>query len=150
MEIIVRYSSCDGYSERRKFKTLKGAQKFAHRWIGEHPEIGSCYAVSGEGVGKITVQGCSLRELFPGKGESGEGFAKISIAHVARVFYDEETGRTERRHVRSFLSVEEAHEYVADVAENEEAYDNSLEVVDSSGKPIPFKNAVGWSGDIPF
>lgn len=64
--IKVRYSSVDGGgAPARTFKTLKGAQKFAHQWVGAHPEIGSTYAVSGDGIGKVTVSGASLRELFP-------------------------------------------------------------------------------------
>ena len=35
------------------------------KWVGAHPEIGSTYAVSGDGVGKVTCQGVSLSELFP-------------------------------------------------------------------------------------
>jgi hypothetical protein len=63
--IKVRYRSIDGYSETRKFKTLKGAQKKAHYWVGAHPEIGSNYAVSGDGVGKVTLMGATLKEVFP-------------------------------------------------------------------------------------
>ena len=65
MKITVRYSSIDRYSKTRKFKTLKGAQKFAHEWVGEHPELGWGYAVSFDGIGKITVEGVTLAELFP-------------------------------------------------------------------------------------
>jgi len=64
MEIKVRYSSVDRYSKTRTFKTLKFARKFAIDWIGRYPEIGIGYAVSGDGVGKITVSGTSLASLF--------------------------------------------------------------------------------------
>lgn len=63
--IKVRYSSIDGFKKTKTFKTLKGAQKAAHYWIGAHPEIGSTYAVSGDGVGKVTLQGATLKEVFP-------------------------------------------------------------------------------------
>jgi hypothetical protein len=63
--ITVRYRSLDQFSESRKFKTLAGARRYAHRRIGEHPEIGSRYAVSGDGIGRITCEGCTLAELFP-------------------------------------------------------------------------------------
>jgi hypothetical protein len=63
--IKVRYSSIDGFSKTAKFKTMNGARKFAHKWVGEHPEIGSHYAVAGDGVGKVTVEGTTLAELFP-------------------------------------------------------------------------------------
>lgn len=68
MEIRIHYSTLDRYNERRKFKTLDGARKYAHKWVGEHPEIGSFYAVSGDGGGKVTVEGCTLAELFPEPG----------------------------------------------------------------------------------
>ena len=63
--IKVHYSSVDGYHQTGSFKTLAGAGRYARRWIGEHPEIGSSYAVSSDGIGKITVDGASLAELFP-------------------------------------------------------------------------------------
>lgn len=65
MTIKVRYRSIDHFTKTSTFKTLPGARKFAHKWVGEHPEIGSYYAVSGDGVGKITVEGATLAELFP-------------------------------------------------------------------------------------
>ena len=63
--ITVAYRSIDRFSARRTFKTLAAAQRFAQKWIGETPEIGSFYAVSGDGVGRITVSGASLLDLFP-------------------------------------------------------------------------------------
>lgn len=65
MKITVVYRSIDRYRERRTFKTIEGARKFAHKWVGAHPEIGSTYAVSGDGMGKVTVNGATLADLFP-------------------------------------------------------------------------------------
>lgn len=65
MTIRVKYSSVDGYSVRRSFKTLVGAQKFAQKYVGEHPDMGSYYAVSFDGIGKIEVDGVKLSDLFP-------------------------------------------------------------------------------------
>lgn len=65
MGITVRYQSVDRFSKTRKFKTLTGARKFAQHWVGETPELGSFYAVSGDGVGKVTCDGCLVRDLFP-------------------------------------------------------------------------------------
>jgi hypothetical protein len=62
--IKVKYSSIDGGRVSRSFKTLKGARKFAQHWVGKNPEIGSSYAVSGDGIGKIEVDGCPLADLF--------------------------------------------------------------------------------------
>jgi hypothetical protein len=62
--ITVNYSSVDGTSIKKSYKTIANAAKFARKWVGDRPEIGSRYAASGDGVGKITVQGCSIIELF--------------------------------------------------------------------------------------
>lgn len=63
--IQVTYTSIDRYRKDSTFKTLAGAQKFATRWVGARPELGTWYAVSGDGVGKITCTGCNIRDLFP-------------------------------------------------------------------------------------
>jgi len=66
LEIKVRYSSIDRCVKTGKFKTLAGAQRFAQKYVGESPEMGTGYAVSGDGVGKIVVvSGCALSDLFP-------------------------------------------------------------------------------------
>lgn len=70
MDITVYYESLDRCSKTRKFKTLAGAQRFAQKWVGKHPEIGTTYAVSGDGIGKITVVGASLADLFPAADKS--------------------------------------------------------------------------------
>jgi hypothetical protein len=62
--IKVKYSSVDGGRKSRSFKTLKGARHFAQYWIGKNPEIGSIYAVSGDGIGKIEASGVALADLF--------------------------------------------------------------------------------------
>jgi hypothetical protein len=63
--IKVYYQSVDHCRKTRSFKTLAGAQKFAQAWVGETPELGTFYAVSADGVGKVTVSGASLKALFP-------------------------------------------------------------------------------------
>jgi hypothetical protein len=62
--IKVFYSSVDGYRKSKSFKTLKGARKYAQERIGKNPEMGSYYAVSGDGIGKIQVDGVPLAHLF--------------------------------------------------------------------------------------
>lgn len=64
--IRVVYESVDGCREVHTFRTLSGAQRYAHRWVGPHPDMGSHYAVSDDGVGKVTCAGCKLADLFPG------------------------------------------------------------------------------------
>src|SRR6188768_740092 len=73
VRISVSYRSLDHYSETRSFRTLNGAQKYAQKWVGAHPDLGSFYAVSNDGVGRITVKGCTLAELFPAETSSEEG-----------------------------------------------------------------------------
>jgi hypothetical protein len=70
-EITVRYRSLDRYSKSAKFKTLAGAQRFAAKWVGATPDVSEMfgYAVSGDGMGKVTWEGCTVRELFPQLGE---------------------------------------------------------------------------------
>jgi hypothetical protein len=63
--ITIAYRSCDGFRTKRRFKTLKGAQKYAHHMVGPAPELGGGYAISGDAVGRVTVQGATLAELFP-------------------------------------------------------------------------------------
>ena len=65
--IVVDYSSIDGGHTRRTFKSVRGARSFAHKWVGEDADLGSHYAVSSDGIGKVTVAGASLAELFPGR-----------------------------------------------------------------------------------
>ncbi len=65
MSIIIRYSACDGFGETKKFASLTGARRYAQRGLGETPELGSHYAISGDGIAKITVEGCALTDLFP-------------------------------------------------------------------------------------
>lgn len=71
-DIRVRYSTIDRYYESRRFKTLEGARRYAARWIGETPDIGYSfgYAVSADGIGKITVDGATLDELFPASADA--------------------------------------------------------------------------------
>jgi hypothetical protein len=63
--IKVRYSSVDCFTETQTFDSIAAASEYARHWIGNHPEIGSRYAVSDDGIGKIEVEGATLRALFP-------------------------------------------------------------------------------------
>ena len=71
MNIKVLYTSVDRVRIKRAFKTLKMAQRFAHHYVGAHPDMGSYYAVSNDGIGKIEVWGdCTLQQLFPPQKET--------------------------------------------------------------------------------
>jgi len=65
MKIKISYRATDGYSKTKTYTTLKGAMKYAHDMLGKHPDMGGGYAVSFDGVGRITVTGCTISELFP-------------------------------------------------------------------------------------
>ena len=62
--ITVRYEAIDGARKTASFRTLAGARKFAQHWVGNNPDCGSDYAVSGDGVGIVRVEGCSIFDLF--------------------------------------------------------------------------------------
>lgn len=66
MMITLVYISADRLRKRRTFKTLAGARRFAHKWVGTHPDISSMgYAVSFDGLGTIWFEGVSPADLFP-------------------------------------------------------------------------------------
>ena len=68
MLIKIHYTSIDGASKHGIFKTIKGAQGFARDWVGLYPDRGQGYAISTDGIGKITFSGVSVEVLFPGEG----------------------------------------------------------------------------------
>jgi hypothetical protein len=78
--IKVFYSSIDGYRKTKLFKTLKGARKYAQERVGANPDMGSYYAVSFDGIGKIQCEGVPLAHLFgelpkePEEGSEAPGF----------------------------------------------------------------------------
>ena len=67
--IKVTYTSVDGAKEVQRFGTVAGASGYARKWVGDHPTIGSTYAISDD-IGKIEVSGATLNDLFPPKVES--------------------------------------------------------------------------------
>lgn len=62
-EIVVRYRSIDGCSKSFRYSTVEGAAKKVRSMLGEYFDIGSGYAVSGDGVATVTVRGASFAEL---------------------------------------------------------------------------------------
>jgi len=63
--IVVAYQAVDGFAQRRVFYTLAGARRYAQERVGAHPDLGAWYAVSFDGVGRVTVEGATLADLFP-------------------------------------------------------------------------------------
>lgn len=107
MSITVRYSSIDGFSKTRKFKTIEGARKFAVRYVGEHPDHGGGnYAVSFDGVGKVTVQGCTLAALFDAAEPDEAGVFEVHAGCV-----NEDRGTVSYYKVATFATLHAAAEY---------------------------------------
>ena len=65
--ITVWYHSIDGVYKHRVFKNLDEARAYAWHWIGKHATTSMTfgYAVSDDGIGKITCSGCKINDLFP-------------------------------------------------------------------------------------
>ncbi len=65
--IRTSYRTVDRFYQSRSFKTLAGARRYAHRVMGEHPDVSETfgYAVSFDGTAKLSVRGVLLADLFP-------------------------------------------------------------------------------------
>jgi hypothetical protein len=86
MTIKITYTSIDGVRKARTFKTINAARAFAHDWVGPHHDVeGGHYAVSDDGVGKITWSGITRRELF---GDSEPAINKVTTFYAKRVSDD--------------------------------------------------------------
>ncbi|TRD15772.1 hypothetical protein [Palleronia caenipelagi] len=64
MMMTVIYESVDGCRREGKFSEIEDARTFAVKWVGHNPDIGGGYAVSADGIGKVTTEGLTLEELF--------------------------------------------------------------------------------------
>jgi hypothetical protein len=83
--IMVYYTSIDGAEKADAFNTVEEAGAWARHWVGDHPEIGSSYAVSGDGIGKIEVMGAELADLFPSPVEQTAEEINAELAAVAEL-----------------------------------------------------------------
>jgi hypothetical protein len=63
-EIYINMRFMDG-EERRKFGTLKGAQRLAHEYFGESPALIEGETARNDDGGSLTVEGATMREIFP-------------------------------------------------------------------------------------
>lgn len=122
-QITIRYASIDGCHHTKVYKTLEGAQKFAQEKVGTTPDLGSHYAVSFDGIGKITVEGCVILDLFPEHVEAREAamLAYMAEEDAAREAYlrDEEVPPAPSApKVYTFDTVEEAEEAYQDAMES--------------------------------
>lgn len=75
-KITLRYQTCDKVNKIGIFKVLEDAQEFAHKWMGQHPNLKDKinFAESFDGVATMTVEGATLDEIFPDESKfSNEG-----------------------------------------------------------------------------
>jgi hypothetical protein len=63
--IKVHIRTVDGIDKTISCATLDDARKAARNAAGEHPDLGTGYAVSADGVVTVRVDGCTLADLFP-------------------------------------------------------------------------------------
>jgi len=77
MLIKIRFSTIDGVARTHSFKTLAGARKFAADKVGPQDVEGGHYAVSNDGVAKVTWAGCTRSELFGEVAAPVAGFVAI-------------------------------------------------------------------------
>lgn len=68
-EISVFNTAVDDFEETVEFVNLEETRDYCKRYLGQHFEISEQlgYAISGDGVNKLTVYGTTWQELFPGR-----------------------------------------------------------------------------------
>ncbi len=70
-EIIVRNRAIDGFKEAKEFTNLEDTREYCKKYLGENFDIGKFlsdepYAISGDGINRLVVEGATWQELFPG------------------------------------------------------------------------------------
>jgi len=63
-KITLHFSTIDGVRKTHRYSTIAGARKKALHWVGPVDSTSGSYAVSSDGVVKVTCEGCTLAELF--------------------------------------------------------------------------------------
>lgn len=64
--IILKYTTIDRVTKTYRTNSIEDARAYVTKWIGEEFEIGSCYAISFDGIAKIIIiSGSTWKELFP-------------------------------------------------------------------------------------
>jgi hypothetical protein len=66
MTIKIMYEAVDGFSKEATFTDLGDAQRYAQFWMGKYYDLSAAgnYAVCGDGVARIIVDGVDIEELF--------------------------------------------------------------------------------------
>jgi hypothetical protein len=63
-KITIYYESVDGFKKTAEFTDIRDARTYAQEWMGKHCDVTHNYAISGDGIGRIMVDGISLADLF--------------------------------------------------------------------------------------
>jgi hypothetical protein len=139
--ITVRYSAIDNVKIVRKFSNIEKARDFAVEMIGENPEFGSTYAVSGDGVGKVVVEGISLADLFKKPAPSVLDYSTKFVDDCWVVYYGQKNFTAVGTH-------QEALEYIAQCREYDAQLESEVMAEFNQGK-ITLINSMPVD-DLPF
>lgn len=63
-KIKITYLAVDGFTKEATFTDLGDAQRYAQYHMGKYYERAGSYAISGDGVSKIMVEGATINKLF--------------------------------------------------------------------------------------
>ena len=61
--ILISFRDLGGYGEVKQFDDIVAAAEFARLCLGLDYEFGEMDMISGDGIGRLTVLGCTIREL---------------------------------------------------------------------------------------
>jgi hypothetical protein len=95
MAITVHLNTIDGVSKTRSFKSLAGARRFAQHHVGAAPEMSRGYAISGDGIAKVSCAGCGIAELFAVSGPTQDERIAAEEEDALLAYLDEQSGWNE-------------------------------------------------------
>ena len=61
--ILISFRDLGGYGEVKQFPDIVAAAEFARLCLGLDYEFGEMDMISGDGIGRLTVSGCTIGEL---------------------------------------------------------------------------------------
>lgn len=142
MKISVTYRSIDGAKITRSFKTLTGAHKFAVEYVGADADISVFYAVSADGVGKITVSGdASIDEVISGKPKGSAPVAAVvanfTVVEMVPHYndWDAVSGWTVEP-VATFATIDQAQARVSELNADERNEEREFQIRDEAGRQV--------------
>jgi hypothetical protein len=63
--VTLSFATVDGVRKILSYDSVEAARVAAHDWVGEAPTFGSDYAISDDGVVRVSVNGATLTDIFP-------------------------------------------------------------------------------------